>query len=100
MVPVGKSKLMQQVRNPLRHDADLQEGERDHVAGRLQGKTLGVWFAGNEYPFLSWMGKLGLSTSGSNPDVKVLRQGFNVDPLLQNQGGPHLDHDLQRAPGR
>jgi NitT/TauT family transport system substrate-binding protein len=51
----------------------------------FKGKTLGVWFAGNEYPFLSWMGKLGLSTSGSNPDVKVLRQGFNVDPLLQNQ---------------
>ena len=51
----------------------------------FKGKTLGVWFAGNEYPFLSWMGKLGLSTSGANPDVKVLRQGFNVDPLLQNQ---------------
>ena len=26
------------------------------------GKTLGVWFFGNEYPFLSWMSQLGLST--------------------------------------
>ncbi|HSK42008.1 MAG TPA: ABC transporter substrate-binding protein [Arenibaculum sp.] len=49
------------------------------------GKTLGVWFAGNEYPFLSWMSKLGLSTSGSDPDVTVLKQGFNVDPILQKQ---------------
>lgn len=51
----------------------------------FKGKTLGVWFSGNEYPFLSWMSKLGFSTSGANPDVKVLKQGFNVDPLLQKQ---------------
>jgi len=48
----------------------------------LKGKTLGVWFFGNEYPFLSWMAKLGLKTDS---DVKVLKQGFNVDPLLQKQ---------------
>jgi NitT/TauT family transport system substrate-binding protein len=51
----------------------------------FKGKTLGVWFSGNEYPFLSWMDKLGYSTSGGNPDIKVLKQGFNVDPLLQKQ---------------
>ena len=51
----------------------------------LTGNTLGVWFAGNEYPFLSWMSRLGYSTSGPDADVEVLRQGFNVDPLLQNQ---------------
>ena len=51
----------------------------------FKGKTIGVWFGGNEYPFLSWMGTLGLKTSGASPDVKVLKQGFNVDPLLQNQ---------------
>lgn len=51
----------------------------------FKGKTLGVWFAGNEYPFLAWMAKLNLSTSGANPDVKILKQGFNVDPLLQKQ---------------
>lgn len=49
------------------------------------GRTLGVWFAGNEYPFLSWMSQLGLSTEGGEDGVEVLRQGFNVDPLLQNQ---------------
>lgn len=48
-------------------------------------KTLGVWFYGNEYPFLSWMGKLGLATDGSAGGVTVLKQGFNVDPLLQKQ---------------
>jgi NitT/TauT family transport system substrate-binding protein len=48
----------------------------------LKGKTLGVWFYGNEYPFLSWMSKLGLKT---DTDIKVLKQGFNVDPLLQKQ---------------
>ncbi|HUN94222.1 MAG TPA: ABC transporter substrate-binding protein [Burkholderiaceae bacterium] len=48
----------------------------------FKGKTLGVWFSGNEYPFLNWMGKLGLKP---DTDIKVLKQGFNVDPLLQNQ---------------
>ena len=47
--------------------------------------TLGVWFGGNEYPFLNWMNKLGLKTDGSPGGVKVLKQGFNVDPLLQKQ---------------
>jgi len=51
----------------------------------FKGKTLGVWFYGNEYPFLSWMDKLGLKVDGSNADIKVLKQGFNVDPILQKQ---------------
>jgi NitT/TauT family transport system substrate-binding protein len=51
----------------------------------LKGKTLGVWFGGNEYPFLSWMSKLNLKTDGSPGGVKVIKQGFNVDPLLQKQ---------------
>ncbi|MBE9557178.1 MAG: ABC transporter substrate-binding protein [Proteobacteria bacterium] len=51
----------------------------------FRGKTLGVWFFGNEYPFLSWMSKLGISTKGGDKGVKVLKQGFNVDPLLQKQ---------------
>jgi NitT/TauT family transport system substrate-binding protein len=50
------------------------------------GRTLGVWFYGNEYPFLSWMDKLGYKTTGEGASsVKVLKQGFNVDPLLQKQ---------------
>ena len=49
------------------------------------GKTLGVWFFGNEYPFYAWMAKLGLATDGSEGGVEVLRQAFNVDPLIQNQ---------------
>ncbi|MBN2906987.1 MAG: ABC transporter substrate-binding protein [Rhodobacteraceae bacterium] len=49
------------------------------------GKTLGVWFFGNEYPFLSWMSQLGIPTDGSEGGVTVLKQGFNVDPLLQKQ---------------
>lgn len=50
----------------------------------FNGKTLGVWFFGNEYPFLSWMSHLGISTDGGD-GVTVLKQGFNVDPLLQKQ---------------
>lgn len=48
------------------------------------GKTIGVWFYGNEYPFLSWMSQVGLTTEGGD-GVTVLKQGFNVDPLLQRQ---------------
>ncbi|MFO1075610.1 MAG: ABC transporter substrate-binding protein [Geminicoccaceae bacterium] len=51
----------------------------------LKGRTLGVWFYGNEYPFLSWMAKLKLPTNGTANGVTVLKQGFNVDPLLQKQ---------------
>ncbi len=51
----------------------------------FKGKTLGVWFYGNEYPFLSWMSQLGLKTDGGADGVTVLKQGFNVDPLLQKQ---------------
>lgn len=48
------------------------------------GHTLGVWFGGNEYPFLSWMSKLGIPTDGSPGGVTVLKQGFDVSPLTNN----------------
>jgi NitT/TauT family transport system substrate-binding protein len=51
----------------------------------FKGRTLGVWFYGNEYPFLSWMSSLGIGTEGGADGVTVLKQGFNVDPLLQKQ---------------
>ncbi|MBS1301855.1 ABC transporter substrate-binding protein [Loktanella sp. SALINAS62] len=51
----------------------------------FKGKTIGVWFFGNEYPFLSWMSQEGISTDGGDDGVTVLKQGFNVDPLLQRQ---------------
>jgi NitT/TauT family transport system substrate-binding protein len=51
----------------------------------LKGRTLGVWFSGNEYPFLNWMGMLHFPTDGSAAGVKVLKQGYNVDPLIQKQ---------------
>ena len=51
----------------------------------FRGKTIGVWFFGNEYPFLSWMSQAGIPTDGGEDGVTVLKQGFNVDPLLQRQ---------------
>ena len=51
----------------------------------FRGKTIGVWFFGNEYPFLSWMSQVGIPTEGGDDGVTVLKQGFNVDPLLQRQ---------------
>jgi len=52
----------------------------------LVDRTLGVWFFGNEFPFLSWMSQLGIETDGADENgVTVLKQGFNVDPLLQRQ---------------
>ncbi|UWQ26256.1 ABC transporter substrate-binding protein [Leisingera aquaemixtae] len=52
----------------------------------LKNRTLGVWFFGNEFPFMSWMSQLGIGTDGKNENgVEVLKQGFNVDPLLQRQ---------------
>jgi NitT/TauT family transport system substrate-binding protein len=51
----------------------------------FKGRTLGVWFYGNEYPFYAWMNKLKMPTEGGPNGVKVLKQNFNVDPLLQHQ---------------
>lgn len=51
----------------------------------FRGKTIGVWFFGNEYPFLAWMSREGIPTNGGPDGVTVLKQGFNVDPLLQRQ---------------
>ena len=51
----------------------------------FRGKTLGVWFYGNEYPFLSWMSKLNMATDGSAGGVTVLKQGWGIEPLLQKQ---------------
>ena len=77
-----------------------------NAAKDFKGKTLGVWFGGSEYPFINWMGQLGLRTDAelkllnpgnyvntrtrvlvkeSDVDVKVLRQGFNVEPLVKNE---------------
>jgi NitT/TauT family transport system substrate-binding protein len=49
------------------------------------GKTLGVWFFGNEYPFYAWMAKLGLATDGSAGGVTVLKQAFDVEALLKGE---------------
>lgn len=49
------------------------------------GHTLGVWFFGNEYPFYAWMNKLGYSTEGGDNGVTVLKQSFDVQPLIQKQ---------------
>src|SRR3984885_12577976 len=51
----------------------------------FKGKTIGIWYGGNEYPFLSWMSKLGYKTDGSSDGIKIIKQGFNVDPILQKQ---------------
>jgi NitT/TauT family transport system substrate-binding protein len=65
----------------LGHDADLGvKTPKD-----FPKHTIGVWFAGNEYPFLAWMSKLGYKTDGSPGDITVLKQGVNVDPLPRRQ---------------
>ena len=51
----------------------------------FKGHTLGVWFFGNEYPFYAWMNKLGLPTEGGADGVTVLKQSFDVQPLIQKQ---------------
>ena len=49
------------------------------------GKTLGVWFFGNEYPFYAWMASLGLATDGSEGGVTVLKQAFDVEALIKGE---------------
>ncbi|MGI3171527.1 ABC transporter substrate-binding protein [Pseudooceanicola sp. C21-150M6] len=50
------------------------------------GKTMGVWFYGNEYPFYAWMASLGVETDGADDNgVTVIKQAFSADPLIQGQ---------------
>lgn len=51
----------------------------------FKGKTIGVWFGGNEFPLLSWLSQLKLPTTGGADGVTLMKQGFNVDPFLQKQ---------------
>jgi NitT/TauT family transport system substrate-binding protein len=51
----------------------------------FKGKTIGVWFYGNEYPFYAWMNKIGMPTEGGPDGVTVLKQNFDVQPLIQKQ---------------
>jgi len=52
----------------------------------LAGKTMGVWFFGNEYPFYAWMASLGIETDGADDNgVTVIKQAFSADPLIQGQ---------------
>jgi NitT/TauT family transport system substrate-binding protein len=77
--------MLVNIAQPFKHSGLMLTCRKDtgiKSPADLKGKTLGVWFYGNEYPFLSWMSKLGLKT---DTDIKVLKQGFNVDPLLQKQ---------------
>ena len=53
-----------------------------HSPKDFRGKTLGVWYGGSELPFMNWMAKLGLKT---NSDIKLLKQGYSVEPLLKGQ---------------
>ena len=46
---------------------------------------MAFWFYGNELPFFALMKKLGLKTDGGKDGVTVVKQAFNVDPLLQKQ---------------
>ena len=58
-------------------------------------KTLGVWFFGNEYPFLSWMSQLGLKTDGSPGGVTGISEARGIIPSSwfhqpsQTKSSPH-----------
>jgi NitT/TauT family transport system substrate-binding protein len=50
----------------------------------FKGKTIGVWFFGNEIPFFAWMNKLGLKEGDGPDNIKVLKMGYDVEPLKQH----------------
>ena len=83
-----KGEPMVNIAQPFKHSgpgADLPRRYRHQGPGRPQGPHARRLVLRQRYPFLNWMGKLGLKTDGSPGGVKVLKQGFNVDPLLQKQ---------------
>ena len=51
----------------------------------LAGKTIGVWYFGNEYPVFAWMNKLGIPIDGSEGGVTVMQQSYDIQPMIQKQ---------------
>ncbi len=51
----------------------------------FKGKTIGVWFFGNELPFFAWMHKVGMPVEGGPDGITVLKQGYDVQALVQKQ---------------
>lgn len=51
----------------------------------LAGKILAIWYHGQEYPVLSWLAGLELSTDGGTPGVTLLPRDARTDPLLERQ---------------
>lgn len=49
----------------------------------LLGKTVGLSFAGDQYPFFAWMKDLHIPTNGGPDGVALLKSGFNVVPLVR-----------------
>ena len=60
----------------------------------FKGKTIGIWYGGNEYPFLSWMSKLNLKPRHRRQDHQAGLQRRS-DPA--EAGRLRFDHDLQRV---
>ena len=48
----------------------------------LRGRSVGVWYGGNEFEFLALMDKLKLDP---DKDLNVIKQGFTMDPFLAGQ---------------
>jgi NitT/TauT family transport system substrate-binding protein len=70
----------------LRHDADLPQGHRHQAT--VPTSRARRWASGSSATNIrSWPGcpSLGYKTDGSAGGVKVIKQGFNVDPILQKQ---------------
>src|SRR5260370_10021623 len=42
----------------------------------FKGKTIGIWYGGNEYPFLSWMSKPGYKTARPPGSTKISTAGL------------------------
>jgi NitT/TauT family transport system substrate-binding protein len=53
-----------------------------HSFQDLKGKTVGVWWAGNQYQFLACMNRLGINYQ---KDMRVIQQPFDMNGFLQHQ---------------
>ena len=94
-----KGEPMVNIAQPFKHSGLMLTCRADtgvKAPQDLKGRTLGVWFYGNEYPFLNWMGKLGFKTDGSAGRRQGAEAGLQRRPAAAETGRLHLDHDLQR----
>lgn len=75
------------IAQPFKESAMMLVCRNDEVTSPVHfpGTRMGVWLAGNEYPFLGWMNRLGFPVDGGADGVEIVEQGADASLLSSGE---------------